>query len=168
MFRHWHRRQSLTTSVISTTQYHNSRTTMVLTSFFFMRDIFWYPQADSWSRVSYFVRRNIIVTQHTHIFCQQFNLPLDQYKPLVLFTLSKFLTCRLYHLQRGKYSTNTSKRSVPGIKINCIWWWDSSSKDLRSEEYTFIVITSLTSLNWLGVLVPIRVPSIGQINLFAN
>ena len=38
------------------------------------------------------------------------------------------------------------------MRLNCIWWWGSSSRDLESVEYPFTVITprsSLTLKYWL-------------------
>ena len=32
----------------------------------------------------------------------------------------------------------------------CIWWWGYSSKDLRSVEYTFIIITPRFTLTLSG------------------
>ena len=43
----------------------------------------------------------------------------------------------LYALAEG--FDPTSKRGVLNMTLNCIWWWGSSSKDLGSVEYLFIV-----------------------------
>ena len=47
--------------------------------------------------------------------------------------------------------------------LNCIWRWGSSSGEQRSVEYPFIA-----SLLWAGVAVPVRISSMGQIDLFQN
>ena len=36
------------------------------------------------------------------------------------------------------------------MKLNCIWWWGSSSGDFESVEYSFIAITSMSTLNQNG------------------
>ena len=40
-------------------------------------------------------------------------------------------------LQRSKI---LPKRSIMGMTLNCIWWWDSSSVYLGNGEYSFIAI----------------------------
>ena len=50
------------------------------------------------------------------------------------------------------------------MTLNCIWWWDSSPGALENVEYLFIAV--LQAPLWPGVVVRIRVPSMGQIELF--
>ena len=57
------------------------------------------------------------------------------------------------------------KKSVMGMILNYIWWWDSSSGNLESVEYSFIVINPRFTLTQHG---SIKVPSMGQIDLFKN
>ena len=61
--------------------------------------------------------------------------------------------------------TPSSKKGVQGMALNCIWWWGSISGDLVSVDYSFIAITSKFTL---GVVILVRVTSMGQIGLFKN
>ena len=42
------------------------------------------------------------------------------------------------------------QRNIDGAKLNCIWWWGSSSVDLGSVEYLLITITPKSTLSWSG------------------
>ena len=50
--------------------------------------------------------------------------------------------------------------------LNCIWWWGSRSRDLKSEEYSFIAINLHPSPFRPGMVVPFRFPSMSQLSLF--
>ena len=51
--------------------------------------------------------------------------------------------------------------------VNYIWWWGSSSGTL-GECGVFPLMTLLSGPLWPGVVVPIKFPSVGQINLFKS
>ena len=53
--------------------------------------------------------------------------------------------CWLYPMQRP-----SQKRGALGMTLNCIWCWGSSSGVPRSVEYSFITITSRSTLTWNG------------------
>ena len=52
------------------------------------------------------------------------------------------------------------------MTLDCIWLWGSSSGDLESVEYSYIVITPWSTLP--GVVVSVMVPFISHIGLLAN
>ena len=54
----------------------------------------------------------------------------------------------LYPWHRSK--THPLKRGVLSMRINCIWWCSSSSRDLRSVECPFYSITPRSTLTWSG------------------
>ena len=64
-----------------------------------------------------------------------------------LTMLVGFRICWLYLLYISK---ETPKRDVLGMTLNCIWLYSSSSKDLGSVEYFFIVITPSFTLTESG------------------
>ena len=75
--------------------------------------------------------------------------------------------------------TRPKRRSVLSITLNCIHWWGSSSGTLRSTKsslcYHYSQVHSDLKwsyhvVNWKkkNVVVPVGVPSMGQIDLFAN
>ena len=65
-------------------------------------------------------------------------------------------------MQRGQNSPTI----VRDMTLNCIWQWGSIPSALGNVEYLFIAITSGPLRP--GVVVPDRVPSVGQIELFDN
>ena len=75
-------------------------------------------------------------------------------------------TLILYHANFKTPPLPTSNSAILSMTQNCIWCWGSNSGDLRSLEYTFIVITPRFTLtqncNICSVL------SMGQIDLFKN
>ena len=50
----------------------------------------------------------------------------------------------------GHKKQNKSYTSVLDLTLNCIWWWGSSSGELRRVEYSFIVITLMSTLTRSG------------------
>ena len=68
---------------------------------------------------------------------------------------------RVYSLQSGMIPP---QRGLPGMILNCIWWW--GFRDLGSVECPFIAITLISSLTRVVVLV--RVPWMSRIDLFTN
>ena len=62
--------------------------------------------------------------------------------------------------------THTKRWGVLGMILNHILWWGSSSGDMESVKYLFITITP--KVNADKVVVPVRAPSMGQIDLFKN
>ena len=58
------------------------------------------------------------------------------------------------------------KKRVLNITLNCIHYWVSSSGALESVTYTFISITSQSTLT--QVVVAVRVPSTGEMNQFKD
>ena len=77
-------------------------------------------------------------TNHTHYDCSEFSMLLALYwaysVPNVLFDMEIVsLSGPLLVFVKG----------VLSMKLNCIWWWGSSSGDLVSVEYLFIAISSV-------------------------
>ena len=52
----------------------------------------------------------------------------------------------------------------PSRRVPWIWWWGSSPKAFETVVYPFIAITLCSTL--AGVVAPVRVSSMGQIELF--
>ena len=65
--------------------------------------------------------------------------------------------CRL-HLC---WEVRPSLMSVLGITLNCIWWWGTDLGALENDEYLVIAITP-----WSGIVVLVRVSSVGRMELF--
>ena len=71
-----------------------------------------------------------------------------------------YISCRRVKL------TRLQKKWVLGVTPNCIWWWGPGPVDLRCVEYYFISL--LPGSLWPVVIVPFKVPSTSQIDLFKN
>ena len=80
-------------------------------------------------------------------------------------SLAELRICWLYSLHRQD-SSFPKKGGLLGITLNCIWWWDSSSRTSGSVEYPFMPL--LPGPLWPRVVVLVKVLSTGQIDLFAN
>ena len=55
------------------------------------------------------------------------------------------------------------KEDVPGMTLNCSWWWGCSSGD--QGRWSIPSLLLLSGSFWLGVDVSVRVPPVGQIKL---
>ena len=55
------------------------------------------------------------------------------------------------------------RKDVPSMTLNCIWWWGYTSGAFVILEHPVMTITP-----WIGVVVPVRFPSMGIIDLFKN
>ena len=70
--------------------------------------------------------------------------------------------CRIHWLYLcGEVRPASNK--CPGYDSNQ-WWWDSSSGALGMWSSTLLLL--LPGLLWPGTVVPVKVPSMGQIELF--
>ena len=58
----------------------------------------------------------------------------------------------------------SKKRADLGMTLNCNWWYGSNSGDRGSVEYFFVAITPRSTLT--QVVIPVKVPSMCQIDLF--
>ena len=84
-----------------------------------------------------FYLRNCEKNTHAHIFVSVHK---------ILFTSAwwqdlKYTNCIPW---KGVPST---KKGVLGMTLNCIWWWGSSSEDVRKIEYSFAAITSRSTVD---------------------
>ena len=64
------------------------------------------------------------------------------------------------------FFNNSTRWEVLGITVNCIWWWGLCCRDLGSMKYPFIAILPDPLVS--RVVAPVRVPSMGQIELFKS
>ena len=86
---------------------------------------------------------------------------------LASFAASSTLLARLrIHSLRPMQKSKTSPKKfcVLDMTLNCIWWWDSSSGDLGSMEYPYIIITSMFTLAQIDIIYSL----IDQIDLLRN
>ena len=81
----------------------------------------------------------------------------------VNYTLIGLRICWLYSLQRDK---TIPKRRVLDMALNFIWWWGSHSRDLGCGITLSLLL--LSGMLWPSIVVPARVPSMSQIDLFKN
>ena len=52
------------------------------------------------------------------------------------------------------------------MMLNCIWWWGSSSEYVYFVEYIWLPL--LPGQLCPRVVIPVSVPSMGQIDIFEN
>ena len=74
---------------------------------------------------------------------------------------------RIHWLYPQQRPINSHQRCVLVLTMNCIKWWGYSFGDLRGV-WSSPSFPLLSDSLWLGVVVPVRIPPMGQIDLLEN